>query len=320
MEFARMLSFRLPSTTLLKQCCLLTRDSLTAESLLYHTRPFIYSVFLWLLINKPPDTAWRVSLLTPKMSEPLSDADRVSLLSHLAFSRTDNSLYALQIRNKRLAKLGGSATSTSSSAASPTESSSTPRPPSNIPTPQPQPEQSQDQNDAGTGESAQGKRIKITPTSATPNVPSPSASPAPAKPRAAPKAEESLETFEDRTLRALFSITLDENQQKNIHGQKLTFLPGVLSELKDEGLEIRISTGVLDQAILEAASNTGRDTPLDYLLPCWKRVRRLIKGFRKSSDNDPRFAVVSEAKRLCISYAVFAVTMPEMFGLVSFFS
>ncbi|KUL83869.1 hypothetical protein ZTR_06560 [Talaromyces verruculosus] len=228
------------------------------------------------------------------MSEPLSDADK--------------------IRNKRLAKLGGSATSTSLSAASPTESSSTPQLPSNIPTPQPQPEQSQDQNDARTGESAQGKRIKITPTSATPNVPSPSASPAPPKPRAGPKAEESLETFEDRTLRALFSITLDENQQKNIYGQKLTFLPGVLSELKDEGSEIKISTGVLDQAILEAASNTGRDTPLDYLLPCWKRVRRLIKGFRKSSDNDPRFAVVSEAKRLCISYAVFAVTMPEMFG------
>lgn len=92
----------------------------------------------------------------------------------------------------------------------------------------------------------------------------------------------------------------------------------MLSELKDEGSEIRISTGVLDQAILEAASNTDRDTPLDYLLPCWKRVRRLTKGFRKSSDNDPRFAVISEAKRLCISYAVFAVTMPEMFGLVSF--
>ncbi|EED23803.1 ubiquitin fusion degradation protein UfdB, putative [Talaromyces stipitatus ATCC 10500] len=231
------------------------------------------------------------------MSESMSDADK--------------------IRNKRLAKLGGPSTSTTSSTSSPIESSSPQRPSPDLSSQQQQlsqPEISQDQSDARSSESVQGKRIKITPSSATPNVPSPSASPAPPKQRAAPKAEESLETFEDRTLRALFNITLDENQQKNIHGNKLTFLPGVLGELKDEGSEIRLSTGVLDQAILEAASNTGRDTPLDYLLPCWKRVRRLIKGFRKSSDNDPRFAVISEAKRLCISYCVFAVTMPEMFG------
>lgn len=150
-------------------------------------------------------------------------------------------------------------------------------------------------------------------------APSPSQSPAPPK-RVALKQEESIETFEDRTLRALFCITLDETNQRDIHGHHLTFLPGLLAELKDEGLPVRLSTGVLDQAILEAASNTGRGVePLDYLLPCWKRIRRLVKGFRKASDDDPRYAVVSEAKRLCISYSVFAITMPDMFGLVFFF-
>ncbi|OKL59184.1 hypothetical protein UA08_05659 [Talaromyces atroroseus] len=232
------------------------------------------------------------------MSEPLSDADK--------------------IRNKRLAKLASSASSTPESPAS-----SSPQPP---PSSSPQSEslqrgateiskqQGQGQNDS-VGAPEKGKRIKITPvSSATSNVPSPSPSPAPPR-RTAPKQEESIETFEDRTLRALFCITLDETQQRDVHGHKLTFVPGVLAELKDEGLETRISTSVLDQAILEAASNTGRGiSPLDYLLPCWKRVRRLIKGFRKTSDDDPRFAVVSEARRLCISYSIFAITMPDMFG------
>ncbi|KAH8697184.1 putative ubiquitin fusion degradation protein UfdB [Talaromyces proteolyticus] len=226
------------------------------------------------------------------MSEPLSDADK--------------------IRNKRLAKLGSQASPATSS-----ESPATPpRPPSTHPEPTPSqissnetPRQTQTQ-DGALGSPAQGKRIRITPTASTDAA---SSSPAPSK-RPATKPEESIEAFEDRTLRALFRISLDEAQKKDIHGHSLTYLSGLRSELEEDGAEPRMSVGVLDQAILEAASNTGREPPLQYLLPCWKRVSRLFKGFRKASDDDPRFVVVSEAKRLCLSYCIFAITMPDMFN------
>ena len=74
---------------------------------------------------------------------------------------------------------------------------------------------------------------------------------------------------------------------------------------------------MLDQALLEAASTQGKTTtPLNYLLECWKRVSRHFKGLRKNGEEDPKFQIVKEARRLCMSYCMFAATMPEMFGYV----
>lgn len=92
------------------------------------------------------------------------------------------------------------------------------------------------------------------------------------------------------------------------------YLPGVRQELEEQGEPIRVSIGVLDQALLEAGSNADGQKPLEYLLPCWKRVTRLYKGFKKSKPDDPKYDVVKEARRLCLSYCIFAATMPEMFG------
>lgn len=128
------------------------------------------------------------------------------------------------------------------------------------------------------------------------------------------RTEESIEAFEERTLSAIFKIALKEDQQRDIHGQKLIYLPGLRGELEESGQPVRISVDVLDQALLEAGSNAGKQTPLEYLLPCWKRVARLHKGFKKPSNEDPKYAIVKEARRLCLSYCIFAATMPEMFG------
>lgn len=180
--------------------------------------------------------------------------------------------------------------------------------------PSPLPEQKQQQTE--------GKRIKITPAASSSPAQSQNVTPVSNTPPPQPRAEESIEAFEDRTLGAVFKITLREDRQKDIHGQKLIYLPGVRSEFQDQGREPRIETGILDQALLEAASNVSLQRPLDYLLPCWKRITRLHKGFRRQRDDDPKFNVISEARRLCTSYCIFAITMPEMFGYVcySFFS
>lgn len=113
----------------------------------------------------------------------------------------------------------------------------------------------------------------------------------------------------------MFKFTLREDRQKDIHGQRLIYLPGLRSELEDQGREMRFETAVLDQALLEAASSANQK-PLDYLLPCWKRVGRVFRGFRRVTDEDPKFRIICEARRLCLSYCIFAITMPEMFGYV----
>ncbi|RDW57967.1 ubiquitin-ubiquitin ligase UFD2 [Aspergillus mulundensis] len=229
----------------------------------------------------------------------------------------DNMSEADKIRMKRLAKLANSNPPQSAEPSSEQSSSTS--------TPQTQtPEASRPQSSKNSApstsqteqEGSEGKRIKITPTSSAPAKQRPqsgSVTPVSNTPPP-PKQEDTLEAFEDRTLGAVFKLTLDQNRQTDIHGQRLTFLPGVRSELQDQNLSLRISASVLDQALLEAASSQPDGKPLDYLLPCWKRVTRLHKGFRKARDDDPKFGVICEARRLCMSYALFALTMPEMFG------
>lgn len=234
----------------------------------------------------------------------------------------------MQIRNKRLAKLGNPSSSSENAAAPETASTqpSTPSLPSEAPqqtldTPQPQinitsAPRSQTSSPRPELQESEGKRIKITQST--------SASPAPDRSLNAtpvsntpppPRAEESIESFEDRTLSAVFKLSLREDRQQDIHGHKLIYLPGLRSELENQGREPRIDTTVLDQALLEAASNA-QQKPLDYLLPCWRRISRLHKGFRRARDDDPKFGIICEARRLCMSYCIFAITMPEMFGCV----
>ena len=113
----------------------------------------------------------------------------------------------------------------------------------------------------------------------------------------------------------MFRVTLKEDGHRDIHGSR-TYLPGLRSELQDEGQDLRIQVAVLDQALLEAASKAEKQRPLDYLLPCWKRITKLYKGLRRTGDDDPKYQVLCEARRLCMSYCIFAITMPEMFGFV----
>ncbi|OJJ41121.1 hypothetical protein ASPWEDRAFT_34613 [Aspergillus wentii DTO 134E9] len=234
------------------------------------------------------------------MSDTLSDADK--------------------IRNKRLAKLGNPSPSSPVEGSAESASAQRPTTPSQS-TDSPRPQASRDNSAPSSAapsprpelQQSEGKRIKITPVRTASPAPDRSQSGTPVS--ATPRAEESIESFEDRTLSAVFKLTLREDRQRDIHGQRLIYLSGLKSELEDEGRQLRIETSVLDQALLEAASNVHQQKPLDYLLPCWKRISRLYKGFRRASDNDPKFQVICEARRLCTSYCMFAITMPDMFGL-----
>ncbi|OQD85253.1 hypothetical protein PENANT_c010G10733 [Penicillium antarcticum] len=226
------------------------------------------------------------------MSDSLSDADK--------------------IRNKRLAKLSNPNPSPSQDNNSDSAQSSAHTSPTQSPlSAQPTGSFSGSPSFSQTPLQSEGKRIKITPAAQTPertrsNPPSAPGTPPPQK-------IESIETFEDRTLSAVFKVTLKDDGRQDIHGKR-TFLSGLRSELEGEGQDLRIQVSVLDQALLEAASNAERNRPLDYLLPCWKRITRLSNGFRRTGDDDPKYQILCEARRLCMSYCIFAITMPEMFG------
>jgi ubiquitin conjugation factor E4 B len=152
--------------------------------------------------------------------------------------------------------------------------------------------------------------VQNIPSSAPGLVPSSSG-----KRRVSPAAAEPLEGWEDRTLSGIFRLTLDEERQQDSHGHSLHFVRSVLEDMRDNNEPVRLSTGNLDQAILEAASNLGKvTTPLDYLLACWKRITRLLKSFKPTKPGDPKLSILKEARRLCMSYCIFAITMPDMFG------
>lgn len=116
-------------------------------------------------------------------------------------------------------------------------------------------------------------------------------------------------------LSSIFRITLDSSQQQDSQGHHLRYLESSRQDIEETSEEVRLSTGVLDQTLVEAASNLPKNTtPLDYFLACWKRISRQFKALRKASEQDYKFRVTREARRLTMSYCAFAITMPEMFG------
>ena len=155
-------------------------------------------------------------------------------------------------------------------------------------------------------------KISISPRTASSNR---AASASIAQPASKQKGSNSIEIWEDKTLSSIFKITLKDGSKQGSGENPSTYLPGIASELKDEGSAILLHTGILDQAILEAVSSFSEGKPLRYLLGCWKRVSRLLRAMRVSEGDDPKYRIVKEARRLCMSYCIFAMTIPEMFGI-----
>ncbi|KAI1389114.1 ubiquitin conjugation factor E4 [Hypoxylon trugodes] len=125
--------------------------------------------------------------------------------------------------------------------------------------------------------------------------------------------EENLETWSNRVLGEIFRVTLDETRTADNRGTKFTYLPELKAELEQSGDPVKLTASSIDSAILEAARHVPTDKALlDYLLPCWKRVVKASKPARPPPAE--REAVLNEAKRLCMSNCIFALTMPEYFG------
>jgi ubiquitin conjugation factor E4 B len=230
--------------------------------------------------------------------------------------------------------LGGSASSDKKASAGDSISGSTSRPEAETPIPQPQvlaprvvkpkmatppPHSSQNPLDRSKDKPATANSstpIRITPADAAGKRPREASGglSGPATRKAMPQGQDELaEDFENRTLSTIFRVTLDGENKTDSSGHKLTFLPNVRQELEDSGEQVRLSVAGLDSILMEACSKLPHNKPiLEYLLPCWKRIMKSTRSLRGPALQ--KDAILKEARRLCMSSCIFALTMPELYG------
>lgn len=106
---------------------------------------------------------------------------------------------------------------------------------------------------------------------------------------------------------------MDPDQKVDASNHRLIFLPNLRQELEEDDARIVITQDRLSDAITEAVSTIPHNkAALDYLLPCWKRVTKALKGLRGYAN--AKDETLKEAKRLCMSNCIFAATLPELYG------
>ncbi|KAF2155553.1 ubiquitin fusion degradation protein-2 [Myriangium duriaei CBS 260.36] len=234
---------------------------------------------------------------------------------------------AERIRNKRLAKLGGTSGSTSQPAqSSPPQSpapasprvaaspASSPKPGSSTtstPPPLQQPSQKPMNQSNGLSNSGAAPKINITNSKSTPQ----SAKRARSQSRSRPAKDEPLDQWEHRNLSQTFRLSVESDGNKDASGKRIFFLKGLSADLSNDKQSLLINVGQLDGALTEAgtlAAAAGED-PFDYLLGCWKRASKLVRSTKTLEAENPKVIVAKEARRLCMSYCLFACSMPEMF-------
>jgi len=105
-------------------------------------------------------------------------------------------------------------------------------------------------------------------------------------------------------------VTLTADEKRDAHGHELIYLNTLKEELQEQEASQSLNTTNLEGAITEAMGQ--RNKPFEYILACFKRASRALRGTKHTSD-DPKYGVLVETRRMCMSYCVFAVTMPAMF-------
>jgi ubiquitin conjugation factor E4 B len=134
------------------------------------------------------------------------------------------------------------------------------------------------------------------------------------KPSAAGKTPETIESWQDKMLRQVFRVTLNPDETRDLHGHSLIYLASTRDDLAEQSAPLQLNIDVIEAAIAEAASQAPGGKTFKYLLACFKRVSRTTRSTKYSNAEDPKHSILAETRRLCMSYCVFAITMPEMFG------
>lgn len=109
-------------------------------------------------------------------------------------------------------------------------------------------------------------------------------------------------------------MTLKSEELKDSHGNRLIYLASAKDDLEQASHPALLNTDMGDSILTEAAGQIPNGNIFEYFLQSFKRATRALRSARLEAT-DPKHAVLKEAKRLSMSYSVFAVTMPEMFEI-----
>ncbi|GAB7361463.1 hypothetical protein MBLNU230_g1519t1 [Neophaeotheca triangularis] len=237
----------------------------------------------------------------------------------------DETSDADKIRMKRMAKLGlipnqqngGSPSASPAPNGSPSTSDSAPA--SNDTPKEPEPPKSPSASSKGSSllrdNSAGGEKkkekapVKINVRPAN-NAPKREANGA-ERPRPAEKPQESFEDWQHRVLSNILRATLNPEQTQDAHNYKLVYLQSIREDLEEQNAPLKLSVTAMDTAIPEAAGLEPGRKPFEYLLACFKRCSRHL---RSAKGDEKKVEMLKEARRLCMSYCIFSVTMSEMYG------
>nr|POE85510.1 ubiquitin conjugation factor e4 [Quercus suber] len=247
-------------------------------------------------------------------------------LAHITASSTmadSTQSDADKIRAKRLAKLGGSGSTMSNNSTSAAPSPAQPSSPATVSASQPSAKVQSPPPVANPVTQLEGKEEQEKkPNPSSFSIKHRAVSPAKRerdgserpRPKQVEKSTESLDVWQDRTLRSIFRVTLDPEQLRDVHGHALVFLASTQDDLTESKSPWLINVEVLESAITEAASHVSGKKPFEYLLQCFKRTSRVMRSTKYSGPEDPKSDILKEAKRLCMSYCILSVTVPDLFG------
>ncbi|OLL22473.1 Ubiquitin conjugation factor E4 [Neolecta irregularis DAH-3] len=116
----------------------------------------------------------------------------------------------------------------------------------------------------------------------------------------------SMKTWENDSIALILRITL------NASFIRLDFLQSLHEELINEQAELELSVVALERALM-VQLNTYSKRPFDYLLQSWKRACTLQRSIKPNEDHAvEKLEIIKEIRRLCLSYAGFCITMPEL--------
>ncbi|KAK9449910.1 ubiquitin elongating factor core-domain-containing protein [Limtongia smithiae] len=219
------------------------------------------------------------------------------------------------IRRKRLAKLQGPARDRSAAATPSSDHSATTTPgPSAAPSPS-TPASAGANPFSALGDPASGsstpapRTISIIRNLSTSSL----ASPAPTKQHtASPRPTVDLPTWTDSTLQRVFDVTVKPVES----GSDAVYLEDLAAEISENGGEPALSIDTLDQALFSRLTTIPIANPFEYLLTSWRRIDTTARTVRSSDPKrDQKLAVLADARRLSIGYAVLAISTPDMCGI-----